>query len=379
MQLPISNASQSWPPAPSSCRPYSSLQMFANMADGSGDNGLLGAQGHPRPTTSAGFPGMSILGWANQQRLDHASTSLSHNPIKRMEKSEWKRGKAICPLSLLQRGPPEQKIEECVLKAAGGEQVVNLDSSVHLLRPKTGELKHLGVSPQIVRYICTQDSVRMVLGALDLFHHYPNLPITTTIFDIFSDIVQKLRTKYNLPSLSTSLLLPPHERLPIQLLAYSNNGRSNGTHKNVKMRISPFDINTTLENLLSDGQQFAIPRFAMTRDNHFHLQAIIRQYPLEANVALATTYLGLDETVRAHRCLSKHFLSMFRNDVDANLDPHALDEEELEASCDEGDSNDEDAEVNIFYYIYICISPHVKSQFTGCSHCCALLGCSSNK
>lgn len=70
---------------------------------------------------------------------------------------------------------------------------------------------------------------------------------------------------------------------------------------------------------------------------------------------------------------------MFRNDVDANLDPHALDEEELEASCDEGDSNDEDAEVNIFYYIHICISPHVKSQFTGYSHCCALLGCSSNK
>ncbi|KAJ3812299.1 hypothetical protein F5876DRAFT_74951 [Lentinula aff. lateritia] len=326
MQLPISNASQSWPPAPSSCRPYSSLQMFANMADGSGDNGLLGAQGHPRPTTSAGFPGMSILGWANQQRLDHASTSLSHNPIKRMEKSEWKRGKAICPLSLLQRGPPEQKIEECVLKAAGGEQVVNLDSSVHLLRPKTALG---GFSPD----------------SLDLFHHYPNLPITTTIFDIFSDIVQKLRTKYNLPSLSTSLLLPPHEHLPIQLLAYSNNGHSNGTHKNVKMHISPFDINTTLENLLSDGQQFAIPRFAMTRDNHFHLQAIICQYPLEANVALATTYLGLDETVRAHRCLSKHFLSMFRNDVDANLDPHALDEEELEASCDEGDSNDEDAEV----------------------------------
>lgn len=141
MQLPISNASQSWPPAPSSCRPYSSLQMFANMADGSGDNGLLGAQGHPRPTTSAGFPGMSILGRANQQRLDHASTSLPHNPIKRMEKSERKRGKAIRPPSLHQRGPPEQKIEECVLKAAGGEQVVNLDISVHLPRPKTGELK----------------------------------------------------------------------------------------------------------------------------------------------------------------------------------------------------------------------------------------------
>lgn len=50
---------------------------------------------------------------------------------------------------------------------------------------------------------------------------------------------------------------------------------------------------------------------------------------------------------------------MFRNDVDANLDPHALDEEELESSCDEGDSNDEDAEVNIFY-----IYPYM--HFTSC-------------
>ncbi|KAH7875827.1 uncharacterized protein C8R40DRAFT_1021131, partial [Lentinula edodes] len=299
---------------PSSCRPYSSLQMFANMADsGSGGVGLLGTQGHPRTTTSVGFPGMSVLGRANQQRLEHASTSLPRTKTN----SERKRGKAIRPPSLVQRGAPEPKIEDCLQRAAGGEQVVNLDVSIHLPRPRNNELRHLGVSPQMVQYICTQDSVRMVLGALNLFHQYPNLPITTTICAIFDNIVQKLRTKYNLPSLSTSLPLPPHERLPIQLLAYSNNGRNNGTHKNVKMRISPFDNGTTLQDLLSDGQQFAIPRLAITRDNHFHIQAIIRQYPLEANVALADIYLGIDTNVRIHRCLSKRFLSMFRNDVDA--------------------------------------------------------------
>lgn len=39
---------------------------------------------------------------------------------------------------------------------------------------------------------------------------------------------------------------------------------------------------------------------------------------------------------------------MFRHDSDANLNVHALDEEEMEESCDELDNNeDSDEEVNV--------------------------------
>lgn len=71
---------------------------------------------------------------------------------------------------------------------------------------------------------------------------------------------------------------------------------------------------------------------------------VIRNYPLEANISLAQVYLGSDNTVRPHRCLSKRVYNMFRNDCDAKLDTHALEAGAMEESCEE-DNDDSDEEV----------------------------------
>lgn len=65
-------------------------------------------------------------------------------------------------------------------------------------------------------------------------------------------------------------------------------------------------------------------------------------------MSLAQVYLGSNNTIRPHRCLSKRIYNMFRNDSDANLNTHALEESEMEESCDDDeDRNDEEVIIMI--------------------------------
>ncbi|KAJ3927085.1 MAG: hypothetical protein NXY57DRAFT_965825, partial [Lentinula lateritia] len=90
-----------FPPPPSQCRPYSSLQMLASLGGGhSSGSGLSATSGHPRVTSSSGFPSMTTITRSNQTRLEHASTSLPHNPRKKT------RGKAVKPPSIGQPSLP---------------------------------------------------------------------------------------------------------------------------------------------------------------------------------------------------------------------------------------------------------------------------------
>lgn len=113
----------------------------------------------------------------------------------------------------------------------------------------------------------------MVLNTLGLFHQYPNLPTSTTVFDLLSDVTLKLRQRYNLPSLSSSLPLAPQELLPLHLLGFSNHGRANGSYNTSKLRSMPYERNTTILNLLTSNGTYVVPKLIITRDNHFQLHA----------------------------------------------------------------------------------------------------------
>lgn len=119
-----------FPPPPAQCRPYSSLQMLASLGGGySPSSSSTAASGHPRVTTSAGFPSMTTISRSNQMRLEHASASLPHNPRKKT------RGKAIKPPSIGQ--PLQPTVRNCISQAEGGVEVVNVDFLVYPPMPPT--------------------------------------------------------------------------------------------------------------------------------------------------------------------------------------------------------------------------------------------------
>ncbi|KAJ4465854.1 hypothetical protein C8R41DRAFT_728647, partial [Lentinula lateritia] len=311
---------------PPICRPYTSMQL-PNVTDGYGQ--IVGSQGHPRVTTAPGFSGLTTIQRMNGSRLDHANQSLPRDP-----KKVKRRGKAIRPPGLGRRdqGP---SIEDCIGIAIGGVEVVSIDILVYPPMPPTTDINFYRLPKQPLFYEINKDSFRMVLDALGLFHQYPNLPTSTTVFDLFSDIAEKLRQRYDLPSVSSSLPLAPQELLPLHLMGFSNHGRANGSYNTSKLRPMPYERNTTIRILLDGNGVYVVPKLVITRNNHFQLHALIRNYPLEANVSLAQVYLGSNNTIRPHRCLSKRIYNMFRNDSDANLNTHALEESEMEESCDD--------------------------------------------
>ncbi|KAJ3860473.1 hypothetical protein EV359DRAFT_49043 [Lentinula novae-zelandiae] len=336
----------SLPPPPPSCRPYTSMQASTGATDGYGQ--LVGLQGCSRVTTAPGFPGLTAIQRTNHTCLDHASQSLPQNP--RREKKL--RGKAVRPPALARRDRG-LSIEDCINVATGGVEVVSIDVLVYLPLPPRAIINHYRLPNQPVFYEINKDTFQMVLNALGLSHQYPNLPISTTVFDLLSDITTKLRERYNLRSVSSSIPLSPQEHLPLQLLGFSNHGRSNGSYGTSKLRLMPYERNMTIRDLLSSNSTFAIPRLVITRENHFQLHTIIRNYPLEANVNLAQTYLGMDDSIHPHRCLSKRLYIMFCHDSDANLNVAALDEEEIEESCDELNDSDDDDEVILAFILQL--------------------------
>ncbi|KAJ4471082.1 hypothetical protein C8J55DRAFT_478971 [Lentinula edodes] len=344
--LPIIGSGNTLPlPPPPACRPYSSMQV-AGTSDGYGR--MIGSQGHARITTASGFSGLTAIQHTNHLRLDHASQLLPQNPRK-----DKRRGKAVRPPGLGRRDRIPS-IDDCISVATGGIEVVTIDILIYLPLPPTSDIKFYHLPKQLIFYEINKDAYRMVLDALGLFHQYSNLPTSTTVFDLMSDITLKLRRRYNLPSVSSSLPLAPQELLPLQLLGFSNHGRANGSYNTSKLRSMPYERNTTIQNLLASNGTYVVPKLVVTRDNHFQLHTLIRNHPLETNISLAQAYLGSDDTVRIHRCLSIHIYSMFRNDSDANLNIHALDEEEIEESC-QLDTENSGEEANIpLYLLGIC-------------------------
>ncbi|KAJ3926592.1 MAG: hypothetical protein NXY57DRAFT_966362 [Lentinula lateritia] len=269
---------------------------------------VVGSQGHSCVTTASGFPGLTVIQCTNNTRLDHASQSLPQNP-----KKEKRRGKAIRPPGLGRR-ERVPSIDDCINVASGGVEVISIDVLVYLPLPPTGEINFYHLPRQLIFYEINKEAYRMVLNALGLFHQYPNLPTSTTIFNLFSDITVKLRQQYNLPSVSSSLPLAPQELLPLQLLGFSNHGRANGSYNTSKLRPMPYERYTTIQDILtSNFGTYVIPKLVITRDNHFTLHAITHLRPI-----------------------------MFRNASDANLNVNALDEEEIEGSCEPDDDDDDE-------------------------------------
>ncbi|KAJ3859235.1 hypothetical protein EV359DRAFT_68337 [Lentinula novae-zelandiae] len=290
-----------FPPPPSQCRPYSSLQMLASLggSHSAGGLGLTATSGHPRVTTSSGFPSMTTVTRSNQTRLEHASISLPHNPRKKT------RGKAP--------------------GGRGGVEVANVDLLVYPPMPPTSIQNHFGLPRHTYVYSRNTESLKLILTRLGLFFEFNHLPIATPIRDIIAYAVGKIHEQYTPEALpDISIPLAGHEHFPLQLLGFTNRGRANEIHAAPRLTTVSFPASMTLQDVLSNTRDFAIDRWSITRQNCFQLNSNVN--------------------IRTHRCLSKRLYKMFAHDSDANLQFSALDDTELEDSCDEIDSDGGDSD-----------------------------------
>ncbi|KAJ3930314.1 MAG: hypothetical protein NXY57DRAFT_1086768, partial [Lentinula lateritia] len=296
---------------PAQCRPYSSLQMLASLGGGySPSSSSTAASGHPRVTTSAGFPSMTTISRSNQMRLEHASASLPHNPRKKT------RGKAIKPPSIGQ--PLQPTVRNCISQAEGGVEVVNVDFLVYPPMPPTSTQNHFRLPRHVYVYSRNTESLKLILTKLGLFFEFNHLPIITPIRDIISYAVAKIRERYTSEALpDISIPLAGHEHFPLQLLGFTNRGRANGVHAAPRLTTVSFPATMTLQDVLLNTRDFAIDRWSVTHQNRFQLNSIIRTYPFEAKFSLSDVYLGQDMNIRTHRCLSKRIYKMFAHDSDA--------------------------------------------------------------
>ncbi|KAE9387603.1 hypothetical protein BT96DRAFT_1004954 [Gymnopus androsaceus JB14] len=228
------------PPAlagPSECWDAGALGtlMLASVAS----NTSSGSQGHPHITMAPGFPALTAIQCSNQTRMGHTSVSLPQSSSK--ARKTW--GRAIQPPRLGTESP-KLDISDCVRQAVGGEDIVNLDVLVYPLMPDSGDLKYYGSPKQeLVGYVWNTESINMVLSSLNIFHEFPNLPITTCICDIFATITEKLKEHYVIsepPQLPSGMAFPTQDQLPLQILAWTNCGHANGKYKTPKLTTASF-------------------------------------------------------------------------------------------------------------------------------------------
>ncbi|KAJ3963483.1 hypothetical protein EV361DRAFT_813361, partial [Lentinula raphanica] len=295
--------------------------------------------GHPRVTSASGFPSMTTISRSNQTRLEHASSSLPRNAERK------KRGKAVRPPSLsLSAHTPT--VRDCISLAEGGIEVANIDLIVYPPMPPTATQTRFGLPRHPYVYKRNAESFKLLLTKLGLYFEFNHLPISMPIHNILAHAVARIRQHYTSEVLADlNIPLPNHERLPLQLLAFTNRGRATSVHMAPRLTTVSFPATMTLQEVLSNTRDFAIERWTVTHQNRFQIFAIIRTHPFEAQLSLSDAYLGEDATIRRHRCLSKRIYKMFAHDSDANLQLSALDEDDLESSCDELEPDTEDSEV----------------------------------
>ena len=136
--------------------------------------------------------------------------------------------------------------------------------------------QYYGIPKQeLVGYVRNTESINMVLSSLDLFHEFPNLPITTRICDIFATITEKLKERYVIsepPQLPSGMAFPTQDQLPLQILAWTNRGRANGKYKTPKLTTASFSTNTSVRDLLQNVREYAT-KVAISEQSHFQIYA----------------------------------------------------------------------------------------------------------
>ncbi|KAL0570439.1 hypothetical protein V5O48_011516 [Marasmius crinis-equi] len=335
------------PPAPAAApiTPYTSVQMLNAVASSSSSSSSSSSPspnpGHSRVTTSTGFPSLSLVQRANAQRPQHARDSLPQSGLKKKKP----RGKAKRPPSLISQNPAPT-IDSCLAYADGDLLVVNLQVNVYPPQPPTSTTNELGLPRHLSLYQRNRESFHQALTYLNLTFRFPNLPTNTLVIDLIGNIIHQLRSSgYDLPSLPSRSSFALHEQLALQLLGYTNLGRPNTITKTPRLVTTSITSTTTIHDILANKREYSNPKLSVTLDNYFELNMIVWSslYPLELNTSLMEVKLGTDEEPRVHRCISKRIYGLFQSDIDARISEGvgSLDEDEIEASCDEGDDETE--------------------------------------
>ncbi|KAK7060972.1 hypothetical protein VNI00_000707 [Paramarasmius palmivorus] len=295
--------------SPPPITPFTSINMLNSITRSSSSSG------HPRLTTHPGFA--SLIQHANRTRMEHAQASLPRN---RKPRGKAKRA----PTLFTQLSGP--RLEDCIQMDGGEAVAVNLKIKVFPPYPSQADRRELNIPNNIFRYWFNENSFEAVLSSLHLIHYIQHLSISTTISDLFAELKHTLvELGYRFGS---SASLPPflgEERYPFTLLGYLNAGRCNGDNKAPKLVAKTHMPDETLESLLRNSREFGIARWAVSRDNYFELNVIMRASYVELDANLHELQLGPSNEVRAHRCLGKRIYAIFRSDIDA-LDSEGMQE-----------------------------------------------------
>ncbi|KAE9396100.1 hypothetical protein BT96DRAFT_997023 [Gymnopus androsaceus JB14] len=315
-------------PVPSvAIRPYSSLNMLAN---------ILAHQ----PSSSSTFPAQTTISRANQDCLEHSGSSGDSSLTSERKKTR-KRSKQA---PALQETMPT--INQTLNTAENGEVVVNLEVLVCFAMPILLNRKDLGLPHLFYHYKRHMLPFKALLESLGLCHILDNIPLSTRVHDLMKHLVN-LCTKAGVHFPSTpgrQSIFSSQALLPIELLAFTSNGHINNNAKTPRLIGTFVSNDMTLADIVYDTRRFAIARHVVTPQSRFILHFAIRSNETIFNANPYKLGLGPEDASRPHRCLGLCTYGLLRNDIDAELDHdyEALDEEAIENRCAASDTSDEE-------------------------------------
>ncbi|ESK87386.1 hypothetical protein Moror_11683 [Moniliophthora roreri MCA 2997] len=304
------------------------------------------------------FP--SLVQLANWERIEHARESL---PVKKR-----KRLKAVKLPSLLGH-LLVPRVEDCLRQAERGEVVVTLDVLVLPPQPSTKDHKTFKLLQHLYCYTAHKASFCSVLQKLHLTFTFPNLRVATTVGELLQHLTARIQAQgYSFPERSALPFAAPHESLPLGLLSYTNMGRLSGSNKTPRLMPSNVPASSTIDELLRNNRDFAIPKWAVSSRNTFELHAIIQAPFLEVYASLSTLGLGNDMVDCVHWCISRRIYGVFQNDIDT-VDSEGwesiVNDPALEQGCDHAEGSqleEEEDEERVVAQSLTAFDPQDSSQ-----------------
>ncbi|KAL0565592.1 hypothetical protein V5O48_016433, partial [Marasmius crinis-equi] len=258
------------------------------------------------------------------------------------------RGKAKKPPSLFSKAPT-LSFDDCVT-GQEGNMTINIAVNIYPPRAPDDVITALGLPHYYVRYVRHQDSFNAVMSNLGLYHEVVDVPLATPLMTVLDLILQAVKDHgYAFQDVQSAITnLAPHERHPLQMLSFTNQGRPNGRNKACRLIVGAFPAGLTIGELLTKPE-FANPKLSITYRKYLELNAVIRpcHYPLPINASLATMQLGIDPTEKIHRCVSNRVYSLFRDDTDIDESMGMVREEDLEEECGEEHQESDDQEEEV--------------------------------
>ncbi|KAE9383466.1 hypothetical protein BT96DRAFT_1033001 [Gymnopus androsaceus JB14] len=332
-QLSLFSSSPTSAPA----TPYNSMNMLQSVAHGSSSMPAFGGFG----ATMGQRSGLSNLvsqrlntSRSDRTRRDHANATL---PKKA-------RSKAIRKPSLMD-GYQEPKVEDCLdtgaLPNGQSVSVINLSLQGRLHFPSKNERMEYKLPANMVHYTRQEESFLNLNDRLGLNIELSMLPLNTPIRTLLTHVAQEIK-KHGLVLLSLqdvgmqSSFVSSASLLPLQLLSFTNMGRSNSASQTPRLQTAIIRADSTVHDLLTTYKREFVVKAAITNRRFFVINFAVKdrhQIPTAVKISLSEFGLGTELVKRNHTCLPIRTYATFREDYDALL-PDGYEELFLEEGPD---------------------------------------------